>query len=137
MIAALPALDNRHVQHGTQFVGNHFPRTEDAAAHRPDRASHDRGNFLVAEPLDLAQPRVQEHTTAIGRFHHKHRAIGILAAGPEFLDLANEATEVLLHVDKVLPGQQRFAQLMEQLAALSPTAAQMETAHDEQGATTG
>ncbi|ATQ74036.1 response regulator [Massilia violaceinigra] len=36
--------------------------------------------------------------------------------------LAAEATEVLLHVDKILPGQQRFAQLMEQLAALAPGA---------------
>lgn len=35
--------------------------------------------------------------------------------------LSNEATDVLLHVDKVQPGQQRFAQLMEQLASLSPT----------------
>ncbi|MES2015261.1 MAG: tetratricopeptide repeat protein [Pseudomonadota bacterium] len=34
--------------------------------------------------------------------------------------LSIEATEVLLHVDKVQPGQQRFAQLMEQLASLSP-----------------
>ena len=34
--------------------------------------------------------------------------------------LSLEASEVLLHVDKVLPGQQRFAQLMEQLAALTP-----------------
>jgi imidazoleglycerol phosphate synthase glutamine amidotransferase subunit HisH len=34
--------------------------------------------------------------------------------------LAKEAQQVLLHVDKVLPGQQRFAQLMEQLAALAP-----------------
>jgi tetratricopeptide (TPR) repeat protein len=32
--------------------------------------------------------------------------------------LAAEAAEVLLHVDRLLPGQQRFAQLMEQLAAL-------------------
>jgi tetratricopeptide (TPR) repeat protein len=36
--------------------------------------------------------------------------------------LAMEATEVLLHVDKVQPGQQRFAQLMEQLASLCPRA---------------
>ncbi len=36
--------------------------------------------------------------------------------------LAAEATEVLLHVDKVMPGQQRFAQLMEQLASLCPRA---------------
>ncbi len=36
--------------------------------------------------------------------------------------LSNEATEVLLHVDKVQPGQQRFAQLMEQLASLCPRA---------------
>ncbi|MFP5390312.1 MAG: tetratricopeptide repeat protein [Gammaproteobacteria bacterium] len=34
--------------------------------------------------------------------------------------LAREAHEVLLHVDRVQPGQQRFAQLMEQLAALRP-----------------
>ncbi|MES2151806.1 MAG: response regulator [Pseudomonadota bacterium] len=34
--------------------------------------------------------------------------------------LSGEATDVLLHVDKVLPGQQRFAQLMEQLATLAP-----------------
>jgi tetratricopeptide (TPR) repeat protein len=37
--------------------------------------------------------------------------------------LTAEATEVLLHVDKVQPGQQRFAQLMEQLAKLGPSAA--------------
>jgi tetratricopeptide (TPR) repeat protein len=34
--------------------------------------------------------------------------------------LSLEATDVLLHVDKVQPGQQRFAQLMEQLATLCP-----------------
>jgi tetratricopeptide (TPR) repeat protein len=34
-----------------------------------------------------------------------------------------EACEVLHHVDRLLPGQQRFAQLMEQLAALQPVAA--------------
>ncbi len=37
--------------------------------------------------------------------------------------LSAEATEVLLRVDKIQPGQQRFAQLMEQLASLSPAAA--------------
>lgn len=36
--------------------------------------------------------------------------------------LSAETTEVLLHVDKVQPGQQRFAQLMEQLASLAPSA---------------
>jgi tetratricopeptide (TPR) repeat protein len=36
--------------------------------------------------------------------------------------LANETSELLLHVDKVMPGQQRFAQLMEQLASLCPKA---------------
>ncbi len=36
--------------------------------------------------------------------------------------LADETTEVLLHVDKVMPGQQRFALLMEQLASLCPKA---------------
>jgi hypothetical protein len=34
--------------------------------------------------------------------------------------LPAEATDVLLHVDKIQPGQQRFAQLMEQLARLAP-----------------
>ncbi|WP_332878887.1 tetratricopeptide repeat protein [Massilia sp. S19_KUP03_FR1] len=34
--------------------------------------------------------------------------------------LADEAIEVLLHVDRIHPGQQRFAQLMEQLALLAP-----------------
>ena len=37
--------------------------------------------------------------------------------------LAAEATDVLLHVDKVAPGQQRFAQLMEQLASLAAKSA--------------
>jgi tetratricopeptide (TPR) repeat protein len=36
--------------------------------------------------------------------------------------LAGEAHEVLLHVDRLLPGQQRFAQLMEQLVGLKPGA---------------
>ena len=36
--------------------------------------------------------------------------------------LSAETTEVLLHVDKIHPGQQRFAQLMEQLASLAPRA---------------
>jgi tetratricopeptide (TPR) repeat protein len=36
--------------------------------------------------------------------------------------LASEATEVLLHVDKIQPGQPRFAQMMEQLALLTPRA---------------
>jgi hypothetical protein len=31
-----------------------------------------------------------------------------------------EAHEVLQHVDRLLPGQQRFAQLMEQLVQLQP-----------------
>jgi tetratricopeptide (TPR) repeat protein len=34
--------------------------------------------------------------------------------------LAAEAHDILLHVDRLLPGQQRFAQLMEQLTALKP-----------------
>jgi tetratricopeptide (TPR) repeat protein len=37
--------------------------------------------------------------------------------------LSAEAHEVLHHVDRLLPGQQRFAQLMEQLAQLQPAAA--------------
>jgi tetratricopeptide (TPR) repeat protein len=34
--------------------------------------------------------------------------------------LSNEAYEILHHVDHLLPGQQRFAQLMEQLSQLQP-----------------
>jgi predicted Zn-dependent protease len=34
--------------------------------------------------------------------------------------LSAETTDVLMHVDTILPGQQRFAQLMEQLAKLAP-----------------
>ncbi|HEX5342907.1 MAG TPA: tetratricopeptide repeat protein [Duganella sp.] len=34
--------------------------------------------------------------------------------------LADEAIAVLMHVDAIAPGQQRFAQLMEQLALLAP-----------------
>ncbi|WP_373990264.1 response regulator [Duganella sp. BuS-21] len=34
--------------------------------------------------------------------------------------LADEAITVLMHVDAIAPGQQRFAQLMEQLALLAP-----------------
>jgi hypothetical protein len=36
--------------------------------------------------------------------------------------LAAEAREVLQHIDRLQPGQQRFAQLMEQLALLAPGA---------------
>ncbi len=36
--------------------------------------------------------------------------------------LTAEATDVLMHVDRIQPGQQRFAQLMEQLARLAPRA---------------
>jgi hypothetical protein len=36
--------------------------------------------------------------------------------------LSAEAYEVLHYVDRLLPGQQRFAQLMEQLAQLQPAA---------------
>jgi hypothetical protein len=46
--------------------------------------------------------------------------------------LAAEAAEVLLHVDRLLPGQQRFAQLMEQLAALKPGAEEEASADPEQ-----
>jgi hypothetical protein len=38
-------------------------------------------------------------------------------------DLWREAADVLHHVDRLLPGQQRFAQLMEQLAQLQPATA--------------
>jgi tetratricopeptide (TPR) repeat protein len=41
--------------------------------------------------------------------------------------LALEAHDVLAHVDRLQPGQQRFAQLMEQLAALAPKAEVPET----------
>ncbi|HEY1042474.1 MAG TPA: response regulator [Telluria sp.] len=38
-------------------------------------------------------------------------------------ELSNEALQVLMHVDHIAPGQPRFAQLMEQLAALAPFSA--------------
>ena len=40
--------------------------------------------------------------------------------------LAAEANDVLMHVDKVSPHQQRFAILMEQLAGLAPVAPKVE-----------
>jgi tetratricopeptide (TPR) repeat protein len=44
--------------------------------------------------------------------------------------LADEAIEVLMHVDRIHPGQQRFAQLMEQLALLAPEAEVVAAADD-------
>ncbi len=44
--------------------------------------------------------------------------------------LSNEAHEILHHVDRLLPGQQRFAQLMEQLGQLQPAAASADDAAD-------
>jgi tetratricopeptide (TPR) repeat protein len=44
--------------------------------------------------------------------------------------LSNEASEVLAHVDKISPNQQRFAVLMEQLAALAPGGKQVEAASE-------
>jgi hypothetical protein len=37
--------------------------------------------------------------------------------------LVSEASEVLLHVEKIFPGHPRFTELMTQLASLSPEAA--------------
>lgn len=48
--------------------------------------------------------------------------------------LAAEAQEVLLHVDRLLPGQQRFAQLMEQLSTLSAEAPAVADGADGAGA---
>ena len=45
--------------------------------------------------------------------------------------LSDEATEVLLAVDKIAPGQQRFAQLMEQLAALAPAPSEVAEVAEE------
>ena len=39
------------------------------------------------------------------------------------VDLATEANDVLIHIDKIAPGHQRFAQLFEQLSDLSAKAA--------------
>jgi tetratricopeptide (TPR) repeat protein len=47
--------------------------------------------------------------------------------------LADEAIEVLMHVDRIQPGQQRFAQLMEQLALLAPGGTLSEAAEEPQG----
>jgi tetratricopeptide (TPR) repeat protein len=47
-------------------------------------------------------------------------------------DLSEEATSVLMHVDHISPGQQRFAQLMEQLALLAPAPAALASAIGDQ-----
>jgi tetratricopeptide (TPR) repeat protein len=47
--------------------------------------------------------------------------------------LADEAIDVLMHVDRIQPGQQRFAQLMEQLALLAPGGTLSEAAEEPQG----
>jgi len=47
-------------------------------------------------------------------------------------ELAEEATSVLMHVDHISPGQQRFAQLMEQLAMLAPAPAALASAIGDQ-----
>jgi tetratricopeptide (TPR) repeat protein len=47
--------------------------------------------------------------------------------------LADEAIEVLMHVDRIQPGQQRFAQLMEQLALLAPGGTLPEAGEEPQG----
>ncbi|MBZ2205768.1 tetratricopeptide repeat protein [Massilia soli] len=49
------------------------------------------------------------------------------------LALSSETSDVLMHVDKIQPGQQRFAQLMEQLAALRPAARADDAAHAAEG----
>lgn len=41
--------------------------------------------------------------------------------------LSDEANSVLLYIDKIAPGQQRFAQLMEQLVAMTPVSGFVET----------
>jgi hypothetical protein len=46
-------------------------------------------------------------------------------------ELAREAHQVLMHVDRLQPGQQRFAQLMEQLAALAPSAEDAEPGSED------
>jgi tetratricopeptide (TPR) repeat protein len=48
--------------------------------------------------------------------------------------LAAEASEVLMHVDTIQPGQQRFAQLMEHLARLAPPAEEGEAPPPEAAA---
>jgi tetratricopeptide (TPR) repeat protein len=48
--------------------------------------------------------------------------------------LAAEASEVLMHVDTIQPGQQRFAQLMEHLARLAPPPAEGEAPPPEAAA---
>ena len=47
-------------------------------------------------------------------------------------ELSEEATSVLMHVDHISPGQQRFAQLMEQLALLAPAPAALASAIGDQ-----
>jgi tetratricopeptide (TPR) repeat protein len=53
-------------------------------------------------------------------FNSAQILISTLQQGGYVLALAEEAIGVLMHVDAIAPGQQRFAQLMEQLAMLAP-----------------
>jgi tetratricopeptide (TPR) repeat protein len=53
-------------------------------------------------------------------FNSAQILISLLQQTGYVAELADEAVGVLMHVDAIAPGQQRFAQLMEQLALLAP-----------------
>lgn len=75
----------------------------------------------LAEAVDwMRQARVAMPANARILFNCAHIMIAALKAGGADPALAAEAKEVLLQVDKIMPNQRRFAQMMEQLAILSP-----------------
>jgi tetratricopeptide (TPR) repeat protein len=78
-----------------------------------------QGNLLEAvDAMRLARAAMPVNTRVL--FNCAHIMIAALKANPDNPDLAAEAKEVLLQVDQLSPNQKRFAQLMEQLAALTP-----------------
>jgi tetratricopeptide (TPR) repeat protein len=78
-----------------------------------------QGKLLEAvDAMRLARAAMPVNTRVL--FNCAHIMIAALKANPENPDLAAEAKEVLLQVDQLSPNQKRFAQLMEQLAALTP-----------------
>jgi tetratricopeptide (TPR) repeat protein len=80
-----------------------------------------QGNLIEAvEAMRLARAAMPVNTRVL--FNCAHIMIAALKANPDHPDLAAEAKEVLLQVDQLAPNQKRFAQLMEQLVALTPKA---------------
>ena len=51
----LPTFVRGRIEQGPQTFCNRFARTENPRTHRANRAFHDVGDLLVAQPLELAQ----------------------------------------------------------------------------------